>query len=91
MMLEICEAILIILSCIFIYKKFVWKPKVKIVNEPVIPDPGKIKKQRKRERKLRKIKRHFRLPYHGNAEIVEFDMQKPYIDSAWNEVQKPKK
>lgn len=87
-MYDTARIILIVLCCVFLYKKFCYKPKMKVVR---IPKPEDIKQQRKKERKIRKIKRRFRIPYQGNAQVTEFDKTKPYIESAWNEVQKPKK
>lgn len=82
------EIAIFILFFIYLYKKFCWKPKIKIVKAPT---PDDIKKQHKKERRFRKIKRRFRIPYHGKTQITEFDKTKPYIESAWNEIQKPKK
>ena len=53
-----------------------------------IPTTKEIRKQRKKERRIRKLKRRFRLPYRGNAEIIEYSKTTPYIESAWNEVEK---
>lgn len=90
-MYDIANAILIILCCVFLYRKFCYKPKVKVVKAPKIPKPEEIRRQRKKERRIRKIKRKFKIPYRGNAEIIKYDKKLPYIESAWNEVQKPKK
>ena len=90
-MYDIANAILIILCCVFLYRKFCYKPKVKVAKAPKIPKPEEIRRQRKRERRIRKIKRKFKIPYRGNAEIIRYDKKLPYIESAWNEVQKPKK
>lgn len=90
-MLNIAKAILIILCCLYIYRKFCYKPKLKVVKTPKIPKPEEIRRQRKKERRMRKIKRKFKIPYVGNTEIINYDKTTPYIESAWNEVQKPKK
>lgn len=83
-MKEYVEIVIIVLFCIYLYKKFCWRPKIKIVKAPT---PDDIKKQHKRDRRFRKIKRHFRIPYRGKTQITEFDKTKPYIESAWNEVE----
>lgn len=83
-MYNITKIILIILCCIFLYKKFCYKPKVKVIKAP---KPEEIKQKRKKERSLRKIKRHFRIPYRGKTKIMKFDKTKPYIESAWNEIE----
>ena len=90
-MYDITNAILIILCYVFLYRKFCYKPKVKVVKASKIPKPEEIRRQRKKERRIRKIKRKFKIPYRGNAEIIKYDKKLPYIESAWNEVQKPKK
>ena len=90
-MYDIANAILIILCCALLYRKFCYKPKVKIVKAPKIPRSEVIRWQKKKERRIRKIKRKFKIPYKGSAEIIKYDKKLPYIESAWNEVQKPKK
>lgn len=90
-MYDIAKAILIILCCIFIYRKFCYRPKLKVVKTPKIPRPEEIRRQRKKERHIRKIKRKFKIPYVGKTEIIKYDKTTPYIESAWNEIQKPKK
>lgn len=90
-MYDIANTILIILCCVFLYRKFCYKPKVKVVKTPKIPKPEEIRRQKKKERCIKKIKRKFKIPYRGNAEIIKYDKKLPYIESAWNEVQKPKK
>lgn len=86
-MMDFINIALLVLCCIFLYIKFCRKPKVKIIRAP---RPEEIKRQRKKERQLRKIKRWFRIPYHGKTQITEFDKTKPYIDSAWNEIESHK-
>ena len=90
-MYDIANAILIILCCVFLYRKFCYKSKLKVVKTPKIPTTEEIRRQHKKERRMRKIKRRFRIPYWGNAKIIKYDKTAPYIESAWNEIQKPKK
>lgn len=71
--------------CIFLYKKFCYKPKIKTVK---IPDAKQIRKQKRKARRLRKFKRHFRMPYHGKTDIIQYDKQQPYIESIWEELSK---
>lgn len=86
-MYDLAKITLLILCCIFLYKKFCYKPKVKVYK---VPKPEEIKQQRKKERRLKKIKRHFKIPYRGKTQIIEYDKTKPYIESAWNEIEKHK-
>lgn len=85
---NIIKIFILILFCTFLYMKLCRKPKIKVVKAP---KPEDIKRQRKRERKLRKIKRRFRIPYRGKTQITEFDKTKPYIESAWNEIEHRRK
>lgn len=87
-MYNIAKAVLIILCIIFLYQKFCCKPKIKIIK---IPTSKEIKLQRKRKRRMRRIKRRFKIPYIGKTQIIKYDKTKPYIESAWDEVQKAKK
>lgn len=87
-MIDLIKVFFIISLCIYIYKKFIWKPKIKIVQ---VPTPEDIKRQNKKDRRIRKIKRHFKIPYWGKTQISEFDKTKPYIESAWNEIEHSRK
>lgn len=83
-MLNIIKIIIIISFCIVLYIKKFRQPKIKIVKSP---KPEDIKRQRKKERTIRKMKRRFKIPYRGKTQITEFDKTKPYIESAWNEIE----
>lgn len=74
----------IITMCCFIYFLYTKtkRPKLKTVEEEV-------KKPKKKKRY--KYLRRFRIPYVGKTEILQFDQKHGYIESAWNEIQKPKK
>lgn len=85
---ELMEITVLVAACIFLYYQFAWRPGIKAVKPEKIPTTKEIRKQRKKERRIRKLKRRFRLPYRGNAEIIEYSKTTPYIESAWNEVEK---
>lgn len=85
---ELMEITVLAASCIFLYYQFAWRPGIKAVKPEKIPTVQEIRKQRKKERRRRKLKRRFRLPYRGTAEIIEYSKTAPYIESAWNEVEK---
>lgn len=87
-MINLAKIVLIVLLCLYIYKRYIWKPKMKIVK---IPTPEDLKRQNKKDRRMRKIKRHFKIPYRGKTQISEFDKTKPYIESAWNEIEHSRK
>lgn len=87
-MFDIIKIIIIISFCIILYIKKIRQPKIKVVK---VPKPEDIKQQRKKERTIRKMKRQFKIPYRGKTQITEFDKTKPYIESAWNEVEHRKK
>ncbi|MBD5395332.1 MAG: hypothetical protein HDR71_13950 [Lachnospiraceae bacterium] len=82
------EIIALAAACIFLYYRFGRRPQIKAVKPVKIPTTQEIKKQRKKERLRRKFRRRFRIPYRGNAEIIEYSKTTPYIESAWNEVEK---
>lgn len=79
------ESIILIFFCICLYRVFCRKPKVKVTKAPTTKE---IRRQRKKGRRKRKIKRKFRLPYRGKTEIVEYSKTRPYIESAWKELEK---
>ena len=85
---NILEALALIACCIFLYRQFGRRPRVKAVKEEKIPTTQEIRRQRKKERKIRKIKRRFKIPYRGKTEVIEYSKTAPYIESAWNEVEK---
>lgn len=85
---ELLEITALAASCIFLYYQFAWRPRIKTAKSEKIPTTKEIRKQRKKERRIRKLKRRFRLPYRGNAEVIEYSKTAPYIESAWNEVEK---
>lgn len=82
---NLISIVLLALCCLFLYIRFCRKTKVKIIRAP---RPEDVKRQRKKERQLRKIKRRFRIPYRGKTKIEEFDPKKPYIESIWEELKK---
>lgn len=82
---NIISATLIIPFLLFIYWEFIGRYKIKSVK---VPTTKEIRRARKRKRKIKKIKRFFKLPYHGKSEIIEFDKKTPYIDSIWEELKK---
>ncbi len=79
------ESIILIVFCICLYRVFCRTPKVKVVKAPTTKE---IRRQRKKDRRMRKIKRKFKLPYRGRTEIVEYSKTRPYIESAWKELEK---
>ncbi|MCM1233130.1 MAG: hypothetical protein NC489_23665 [Ruminococcus flavefaciens] len=85
---DICEIIILAACCIFLYERFGRRARVREVKPERIPTKKEIRRQRKRERRRRKLKRWFRVPYRGNAKIIEYSKTAPYIESAWNEVEK---
>lgn len=85
---NILEAITLIACIVFLYRQFGQRPKIKTVKDEKIPTTQEIRKRRKRERQLRKVKRRFKIPYRGKTEIIKYDKTLPYIESAWNEVEK---
>lgn len=87
-MTDIFEIIALIACCIFMYTRFGRSPQIKVLKEEKIPQPEEIKRQRKKARRIRKIKRRFRIPYRGKTQIITYDKKTPYIESAWNEVEK---
>lgn len=87
-MTDLLEIITLIACCLFMYTRFGRSPQINVLKEEKIPQPGEIKRQRKKARRIRKIKRRFRIPYRGKAQIITYDKKAPYIESAWNEVEK---
>ena len=79
------ESIILIVFCICLYRVFCRTPKVKVVKAPTTKE---IRRQRKKDRRMRKIKRKFKLPYRGRTEIVEYSKTRPYIETAWKELEK---
>ena len=70
---------------VVLYLRYCWKPKIKVVKAPTTKQ---IRRQRKRTRRLRKFSRHFRIPYVGHTEIIEYDKTNPYIESIWEEMRR---
>lgn len=81
-------AVLLICFCIYVYRKFCYKPRIKTVK---IPTAKQVRRKKKRKRFKNKIMRIFRIPYKGKTEIIQYDKKAPYIESAWNEINKKKK
>lgn len=79
------ESVILVFFCICLYRVFCRTPKVKVVKAPTTKE---IRRQRKKARRIRKIKRKFKLPYRGRTEIVEYSKTRPYIESAWKELEK---
>lgn len=79
------ESVILVFFCICLYRVFCRTPKVKVVKAPTTKE---IRRQRKKDRRIRKIKRKFKLPYRGRTEIVEYSKTRPYIESAWKELEK---
>ena len=79
---DIFEIIAIICFLIALYQKN-RKPRLKVV-ETKTPKPKK-----KRKKYFRRIRIPY--PYRGKTEILQYDQKHQYIESAWNEIQKPKK
>lgn len=79
------ESVILVFFCICLYRVFCRTPKVKVVKAPTTKE---IRCQRKKARRIRKIKRKFKLPYRGRTEIVEYSKTRPYIESAWKELEK---
>lgn len=81
---NIFDIAIIILFCIFLYKLFYKKPKIKTIKAPTTKE---IRKKKRHNRKIKRFKRVFHLPYRGKNELIEFDKKKPYIDSMWDEIE----
>lgn len=82
---HIFECVILLFFCICLYRVFCCKSKVKVVKAPTTKE---IRRQRKRDRRMRKIKRKIKLPYRGKTEIIKYSKTKPYIESAWKEIEK---
>ena len=82
---NIFEIITLLSFCIFLYIKFCKKPKIKTVK---VPTTKEIRRKKKRSRKIKKIKRIFKLPYRGKTEMVEYDPYREYIENVWDELNK---
>lgn len=74
----------IITICCLIYYLYtkIRRPKLKTVEE-------KVKKPKKKRHY--KYLRRIRIPYVGKTKILQFDLKHGYIESVWNEIQKPRK
>lgn len=77
-----CLEIVTMICFIFYMYKKTFKPYIK-----------EVKKKEKPQKKRKRIKylHRFHVPYKGKAKIIQYDKKTAYIESAWNEVQKPKK
>lgn len=71
--------------CVYLYITFCKKPKIKTVKAPTAKQ---IRRKKKRGRKIKKIKRIFKLPYRGKTEIIEYDPYREYVESIWDELNK---
>lgn len=74
-----------VLFCAFLYIRFCKTPKIKTVKAPTTKA---IKRKKKHDRRIKKLKRIFKLPYRGKTEIVKYDPYKEYIESVWDEIQR---
>ena len=70
--------------CCFIYFLYTKtrRPKLKAVEKEV---------QKPKKKRHYKYLKRFKIPYVGKTEIIQFDQKHGYIESVWNEIQKPKK
>lgn len=66
---------------IFLYRK-TYKPYIREVRKEEAPP---------RKKKRLKYLRRLRVPYRGKTQIIQYDKTHGYIESAWNEIEKPKK
>lgn len=82
---NIFEIAVIIIFLAVLYCSLCRKPRVKVVKAPTTKQ---IRRQRKRARRLRKLSRHFRIPYVGHTKIIEYDKTNPYIESIWEEMRR---
>ena len=57
---HIFECVILIFFCICLYRVFCKRPKIKVVKAPTTKE---IRRQRKKDRRMRKIKRKFKLPH----------------------------
>lgn len=80
-------SVILVVFCIWIYLKFCKKPKIKTVKAPTTKS---IKRKKKHSRKIKKLKRRFRFPYHGKSQMLNYDEEKyrGYIESIWDELKK---
>lgn len=83
------EVIVLTIFLLILYRGFCWKPKIKIEKAPTTKQ---IRRERRRKRLIKKIKRMFKLPrFNYETEIIKYDKKTPYIEAAWEEVEKPKR
>ncbi len=75
------EIVTMICFLIYMYRK-AYKPYIKEVKQA-----DESPKKKKRLKYLHRI----RIPYRGKTEIIKYDKKSAYIESAWNEIQKPRK
>lgn len=82
---SIFNTIIISVFIFFLYRTYGRKQKIKVIKAPTRKE---IIKQRKKERRIRKIKRIFHIPYKGQAKMYKYDKTTPYIEAAWEELKK---
>lgn len=82
---NIFEIAVIIIFLVILYRGFCRKPKLKVVKAPTTKQ---IRRQKKRDRRRRKLSRWFKVPHIGHAEVIEYDKTNPYIESIWEEMRK---
>lgn len=84
--LKIIEIIIVAAFLIMLYRRFYDKPQIKAVKVK-IPTARQVRRAKKRARRLRKVRRRFRIPYVGKTKIIRYDKKLPYIESIWNEIE----
>lgn len=84
-MLELEGYLEILLTICFLFMLYsrTHRPRLKEVKPP--------KPEKQGRKKRLKYLRRLRIPYRGKAQIIKFDKTSAYIESAWNEIQKPRK
>lgn len=84
---NIFEIAAILIFLIILYCGFCRRPKIKVIKAPTVKQ---IRREKKHARQIRKISRHFKVPYIGKTEIIEYNKTSPCIDSMWEEIQRKK-
>lgn len=64
-----------------------------MLKKLTIPNIKEVKPQEEKPKKKKRLKyfRRFHIPYRGETKMYTYDKKHGYIESAWEEVQKPKK
>lgn len=77
---DLSEIFILVLCCIFLYMQFGRSARVRVVKKEKAPMKNEIRRQHKKERRLRKIRRRLKISYRGNACIIKYDKTAPYIE-----------